>query len=254
MKKQPLLLFFIAALFVAFTTTSCSKKDDTKKDDTENPGDGDGEEPADLSPYLKGSNYYLITLDETSAGHIKSKIVKDYRPGEGPDGTSVIDIWPGGETYSAGSASGPNAFGEVEGWLSLVVTGFQGWSGGGVNHTAAPFLDLSGVKDDYTFHIAMKSKDNATHRLIFYPTDGDGKEVAISIGSKPYGDETTQPVADFARDGEWHHIEIPAKTLFDLGLRYTAATKAGYVFGFQSGGVEGTTFDIDGVFFYKKAK
>lgn len=242
MKKQTLSLFLIAALFVAFTTTSCSKKDDTKKEETEEPG---GEEPggATTAAALKGSDYYLIALDETSGGKIKSKIKGDFRT---DDLNMFLYVWE--NTYSAGSSSGPNSFGEVEGWTSLVV-GSVGWSGCGYSPAATNTVKLDALTDDFVLRFAMKSKDNASHQIGLF----DGTNTAkITIGATAF--EGDAPYKNFARDGEWHEFEIPMSVLKDKGLRYTSAGfNSGNLFSILSGPVAGTTLDIDGIFFYKPA-
>ena len=95
----------------------------------------------------------------------------------------------------------------------------------------------------------MKSTDNASHLL----TIGGDTDINVCIGSTPFEDKGTlyQPVADFARDGAWHLIEIPMSTFFDLGLAYTQPT-SGNVVAFLSGGTTGTKLEVDAIFFYKK--
>ncbi|MFZ4862258.1 hypothetical protein ACL9RF_08735 [Sphingobacterium sp. Mn56C] len=247
MKKQSLLLLCLGLLFAGPSFTSCSKDDAPK---TEEPGKEEPgkEEPGNqnISPYLKGSDYYLLTLDEQSEKHIKTKIKKDYRV---DDIKYFLYVWDG--TYTEGTSSGPNAFGEVEGWASLKV-GTAGWSGCGF----APFkdastgqeelIDFSGINNDFTFHIAMKSKDKASHTLLF----NDGKrDVKVVIGDTDM--EGEKPYKNFTRDGEWHHIEIPYAYLAEKGLKYEEPFNANIV-AILSGGVVGTELNIDGLFFFKK--
>lgn len=241
MKKQTLLLLFVSMLFVGFTTSSCSKKgDDVTKEEEEEDGGGN----ANISKYLKGSDYYLLTLDASSEKNIgAAKIKGDYRT---DDLNMFLYVWDG--TYGAGSSSGPNSFGEVEGWTSLVVNTI-GWSGCGFSPAPSKFVNLSGVTSQHKLHFAMKSKDNATHQILLY----DGvRTVKVTIGATAF--EGVQPYTNFTRDGEWHHIEIPMTYLEDLGLRYTApGFNSGNALAILSGPVAGTTLDIDGVFFYKPA-
>jgi len=216
-------------------------------------------ENTDYSKSLKGSNYYVIAMDATTFTSIQSKVVADFRP---DDVTKFLYVWE--NTYSAGTSTGPNFYGEVEAWTSLVV-GSVGWSGAGFNVKDATLLDkLSDVAtnpDGYYLHIGIKSKNSATHLIAL-----DGSPITntttatsgkVAIGSTPFVDNgnTYAAVADFKRDGEWHEIEIPMSTFFQLGLKYVSGTNSAgaNVLWFLSGGTAGTTFDIDAVFIYKKA-
>lgn len=201
------------------------------------------------SESLQGSNYYIFSLDGVSATSIQSKIVADLRP---DDVTKFLYIWD--ETYNAGTSVGPNFYGHVEGWTSLVV-GSVGWSGAGLNVTDLSLLnsmyDITANPNDYYLHIAIKSRDNATHMIGF-----DGQSTGrIVLGNIAFVDNgvTYQPTTNFTRDGEWQEIEIPVSTLVANGLLFsnnnTADKNALWVL---SGGVAGTTLDLDAVFFYKK--
>ena len=210
-------------------------------------------ESMDPKSSLKGSNYYVIIMDGVTAASIESKIVGDLRPN---DVDRFLHVWPDGTSYSNGTAVGPNFFGEVEGWSTYIV-GTLGWSGGGFNINSAANADvLASMKDitdnpeDYYLHIGIKSKDNATHAIIL-----DGQtSVKFAIGASGFvdGAVTYPALANFTRDGEWQRVEIPVKTLTDMGLTYSNIIKDPNVFAFLSGGVTGTTLDLDAVFFYKK--
>lgn len=244
MKKQNLLILFLGVFFLGFSVMSCSKSDDPGQDQDE---DKDEDIEETLSQYLEGSGYHLIALDETSATKIGSKIVKDYRV---DDVNSHLYIWDG--TYEAGVSNGPNSFGEVEEWTSLVV-GSGGWSGGGFNvdvpeGTATVLADLTGVNDDYVLHFAIKSQGSATHQ--FTAAGSNGSEAKITIGAGQFDNDGIEPYTNFPRDGEWHHIEIPVSALKDRGLVINAPFN-GNTFAFLSGGVTGTTLEIDGIFYYK---
>ena len=71
-------------------------------------------ENTDYSKSLKGSNYYVIAMDATTFTSIQSKVVADFRP---DDVTKFLYVWE--NTYSAGTSTGPNFYGEVEAckWL-----------------------------------------------------------------------------------------------------------------------------------------
>jgi hypothetical protein len=208
-------------------------------------------ETMDPKASLKGSNYYVIIMDGVTAASIESKIVGDLRPN---DVDKFLYIWDG--TYNAGTSSGPNFFGEVEAWTSLTVAS-SGWSGAGFNINSAANADvLASMKDitdhpeDYYLHIGIKSKDNATHAIIL----GGQTDVKFAIGANGFvdGAVTYPALGNFTRDGEWQRVEIPVKTLTDMGLSYSNFSNNPNVFAFLSGGVTGTTLDLDAVFFYKK--
>lgn len=219
-------------------------------------------ETMDPKASLKGSNYYVIIMDGTTASSIESKIVGDLRPN---DVNRFLHVWPDGTSYSNGTAVGPNFFGEVEGWSTYIV-GTLGWSGGGFNVRTVPvdendnvdenlallasMKDITDHPEDYYLHIGIKSKDNATHAIIL----GGQTEVKFAIGASGFvdGAATYPALANFTRDGEWQRVEIPVKTLTDMGLSYSNIAKDPNVFAFLSGGVTGVTLDLDAVFFYKK--
>ncbi len=247
MKKQNLLLLILLSVFFASTVivTSCGKDNDPKIEDEDDDGDGNG--GGSNAEYLQGSDYYLISLDEITKAKIESKVTKDYRVDEA---NRFLYVWD--NTYVAGNPTGPNAFGEVEAWTSLVV-GSVGWSGMGISPGGASTIDLSKVTPQHTFHFAIKSKDNATHMIGL----GDGtNNFRLAIGATAFvdGGNTFQPYKNFTRDGEWHHIEIPMSEFMGTGkLNFReGGFTTDNVFSVLSGGTAGTTLDIDAVFIYKK--
>lgn len=205
----------------------------------------------DFSQSLKGTEYYPIIMDGVTSVALGSKIKADLRP---DDATKFLYIW--NETYTAGTSTGPNFYGEVEGWVSLVV-GTVGWSGAGFNiksaDNAAALASMKAITDNpdnYYLHIGIKSKDNTTHAIIL----GGQTEIKFAVGASAFidGDKTYPALADFTRDGEWQEIEIPMKTLTTMGLTYSNFATDPNVFAFLSGGTTGKTLDLDAVFIYKK--
>jgi len=200
---------------------------------------------------LKGSNYYIISMDTITSKTISSKIVADLRTDEI---NKFLYVW--NNTYTAGPTTGPNFYGHVESWVSLVV-GTVGWSGAGFNiKTAGNETALASLKaitdfpDKYYLHIGIKSKDNAVHAILM-----DGQTtVKFAIGSTGFVDGTaTYPsLSNFTRDGEWNEIEIPMTTLKNMGLTYSNLITDPNIFAVLSGGVAGKTLDLDAVFIYKK--
>lgn len=285
MKKKNLMLLFISALLMGFTFASCGGDDDgaPEKPKTEEPGGGGGNEGEDPDPEnpdtgdindpsgsLSGSDYFVIQLDETCASKIKNKVVAEFYPdgvdGETPEeAAEKIHLYVWDNTYEAGTPSGPNCYGLVHGWTSLVVTSV-GWSGAGYSVPAYRKDDLLKMQrianepEKYFLHISVKTKQTGKSHLLLlnYGTGNTGK---VAIGSVPFmdGGATFEPYADITTDGEWNELNIPITEFMKPeagGLDYlnksdieTAGTN---VLSFLSGGVAGTTFDFDAVFIYKK--
>ncbi|TLX70323.1 Ig domain-containing protein [Labilibacter sediminis] len=208
-------------------------------------------DPEDLPASLKGSNYHVVHMDGISFEYISDKVVNDFRPDEE---NKFLYVWE--NTFSAGTSSGLNFYGQAEGWISLVV-GSVGWSGAGYNVATGygdiDMTDLYANPEDYYFHAAFKSASESSYLLIFE----DGASAAkVCIGSSDFNDAGTifPAYADFTRDNEWHSVEIPVTKLKELGLFYNDIFQNKNVLSFLAGGVSGTTFDMDAAFFYKKAE
>ncbi len=197
---------------------------------------------------LTGTEYYPIVLDGITATKLGAKIKADFRPDQ-----AKKNLWLWDGTFSAGTSTGPNCFGEVEPWTSLVV-GTVGWSGAGFHCTDGTLLDklvpVTANPDKYFLHIGIKSKSNA---VFVFGLDGQSG-VKFAVGATAFNDNGTliQPLANFDRDGEWQQIEIPITTLKTNGLLYSAGATDKNVLWFLAGGVAGTTIDLDAVFIYRK--
>lgn len=173
-----------------------------------------------------------------------NRIKDDLSPNEE---TRFLYIWPDGSTYAAGTPSGMNSVGAAEDYMAFVVAANQTWSG--LGYTANN--DVSVIDDDYIFHIAMKSNDNATHALWI----GAAK---MSIGDTKF--EDTNILENFPRDGKWYNFDIPVKVMKNFSTIASGAlfegddlTKyTGNSLCFLSGGVAGTELNYDQAFFYKK--
>ena len=205
-------------------------------------------EVVDFQSSLTGTEYYIISLDGVTATKLGTKIKADLRP---DDAIKFLYIWE--NTFTAGTPSGPNCFGEVENWVSLFV-GTIGWSGAGFNVKDAAALDklaaITANPDKYYLHIGIKSKSAATFVI---GLDGQSN-VKFAVGPTSFNDNGTiiLPLADFPRDGEWQKIEIPMSTLKTKGLLYSTGMTDKNVLSFLAGGVTGTEINLDGVFIYKK--
>jgi len=197
--------------------------------------------------FTKGTNYYLLYLDDDTYETLpEGSVAKDLRVN---DVTNFLYVWDGSSSF--GTTAGPNWNGAIGAYLNWQV-GTDGWSGLGffIGSTTSP-VDLTGITSDYTFHIACKTNNTATHLFGF---DGDANCTAkVAIGTDPYVDGTTtfEPYTNFTRDGQWHLIEIPVSDLFNLGLKYSAPTSSNVLW-LLSGGVSDTNLSMDAIFFYKK--
>ncbi len=205
-------------------------------------------DPNDLPASLKGSDYYIIHIDETSAAFIEDKIIEDFRV---DDVNKFLYVWD--NTFIGNTTNGLNSYGLAEEWISFTV-GAIGWSGAGYNvQPGYGMIDMTNLynnPDDYVFHVALKSaQSNTAYSFIF--TDGIS-EARVVIGDVPI--EGVNPYMDFARDNEWHEIEIPVSYLRSLGVFYSETFTDVNILAFLAGGVQGTTLDMDAAFFYKKAE
>jgi hypothetical protein len=79
--------------------------------------------------------------------------------------------------------------------------------------------DITANPADYVLHLAMKSQDAATHELVFYSDGGAEAKLAVDVNG----------VYGYARDGEWHAIEVPMTYFTNNGLLWTSALGAGSV-------------------------
>lgn len=212
-------------------------------------------EPPSKYPSLQGSEYFIIQIDGISVESIKSKIKADFRP---DDVTKHLYIWTEGDnlTYDSNDPSGLCFYEEPgEGWVSLTVRD-QGWSGFGYSIGDLNALNaLSAIMaspDDYYFHIAMKSTDQASHLFGIDGSAGTGK---VCIGGSPFVDKGVpiQPYKNITRDGEWNEIEIPMSYFLNQGVVFSNNnTEAKNIFWGLSGAEPGVTLQYDACFIYKK--
>lgn len=201
----------------------------------------------DFTACLEGSDYYLVVMDETTAVKLSGNIVADYRT---DDTTKFLYVWE--NTYIGGTATGPNFFGNLDGYVTMSVVANSTWSGAGFFSTIVEDVnklrDISNAPEDYTLHIGLKSQDTSVLTVTMYSYDG-GAEPTATIGdaANPDGCDFSYP-----RDGEWHEIEIPMTHFSNKGWAITRDQTAGQNVLAVSNGTYGT-LNIDACFFYKKA-
>ena len=212
-----------------------------------------GNDPIDptLHPTLRGTEYYVFQLDATTRAKLGSRIVADFGP---DDMLKHFYIWPDGDTYVAGATSGRNFYEELEEWTALTVADL-GWSGAGFAIDDLDELNkLSAIMqnpEEYYFHIAMKSTDQASHLFCFDGTVGTGR---VAIGGDFIDGATYPSFQTITRDGEWNSIEVPMTYLLDQGLVYGSDNREGKnVLWVLSGGIQGTVLQFDAAFIYRKA-
>lgn len=200
--------------------------------------------------FKNATNYYLLYLDPetTNANIAKSDIKKDYRV---DDVTHFLYVWS--QTYTSNDAVGPNSNGVTGSFLDFTV-GNQGWSGFGFAGVT-PGKDMTGIDDTYYLHFSMKATDATAHVSHAILINSDANNFAkFTIGKTAFVDNGTsyKVLGDFARDGEWYNFDIPMSTLSKMGCKFTDTQTTGNVFAMLSGGVTGTEFCLDAVFFYQK--
>lgn len=201
-----------------------------------------------IAPSLMGSNYYLISVDDATVNNFigTAKIAGDYRPN---NSTNNLYLWNG---FTAGTSSGNNFYGNNAAWLSLVVTGAGGWSGGGYNIAQGAELNkLKAVTDDtsgkYYLHLAIKSSTTNSYEIGLASGSIDAK---IVLGTAAM--DNIAPYSNFTRDGNWQEVEIPISVFKAKGLNYTTGMAATNVFEFLAGGTAGVKLEMDAIFIYKK--
>lgn len=238
----------LMAACCSFALFSCQKEnnstDDSLKDDNNN---GDNNNQEEVASSLSGSEYVVLTLDEFTAASLGSKIKANYGP---DDVTRHLYVW--NETYVGGTCSGLNCYGQAAEWTSLVVTSV-GWSGAGwFNDEDTPaFVASTSDLADWKFHIAYKGPVGSAHIIILTWNDSTYK---FAIGSGQLEDAGVSytaiaPVSGAFEANVWNEYEV---SLADAGIDYSVVTKPVNIVSVLSGGVSGTTLDVDAIFFYKK--
>ena len=234
MKKFTFLL--AAALF-------CGSFSTFAQDVKVTPATGDDGDPT--FTFNKDYKYYGIYLDDETKSANLSDDQYVYL-GADPAAGRNLYLWDGSSTFLAGSSL--NSFGVPGEYMSFQV-GNAGWSGLGYNINAEKSYDLSGITDDYTFHIALSS--TGKDAVDFYLTDGTGHEAHLVFGDAAFGENA--PIANFERDGEWYNIDIPMTYLednFGLSFKNDKEYKDKNILCLLAGGNTGFTISYDGVFFY----
>lgn len=196
---------------------------------------------------VKGSKFWPVIMDVETLEANQSKMVASFQPN---DVDQFLYIWE--NTYVAGNGDGFNSMGKAEGYTSLVV-GTVGWSGagfwlsegsGGMKACQALRDSIVANPDQYFLHMAIKSTDQASHTFFIMNT----MDTKFVLGT-PFDGGTA--IENFARDGKWHHYDIPM-TLFADALVTADLTAWANIFAMLSDGTPGVQLNLDAVYFYKK--
>ena len=220
-----------------------------------------GQGQADMSYLLEGSSYYIMQMGETAYNKIADKVVADMRSngtfdesgnlvptGDQPV-TRVNYLWQqdGGHTGDAPhSATGPNCFGDGEGWFALAVANDAPWGNccGGLGiGIADPVLNkLQELTPEHKFVIVLKGKYTGATSLVIKGQSADGTQVELFNIA-----ESTGP----NKDGGWQAFEVSVEDMISAGCDITApqATDLWYSWIFVLTGA-GNTLDVDVVMFY----
>ncbi len=194
-----------------------------------------------------GSQVWPIIMDGVTYEANQSKVVASFQTN---DVDQFLYVWE--NTYAGGYASGMNAMGNAEGYLSLVV-GTLGWSGAGfflaegcdgMTKCRALRDAIVANPDDYFLHFAIKSTDQGSHTFYFMNTDA----TKFVLGT-PFDGGTA--IENFTRDGKWYHYDIPMAQ-FANALATVDLTRDANIFVMLSGGTTGVQLNLDAVYFYKK--
>ena len=200
---------------------------------------------------LKGSQFWPIAIDGTTADANASKMVADFRP---DDVGKFLYVWDA--TYVANdNPTGLNFHGNTEGFTALTVSTL-GWAGcgycltesdGGKTWEAAEALRAAIVAspDDYYLHMALKSTDKASHCFYIFGSEA----TKFVIGSTAVYDGPLYE--DFTRNGEWAEFDIPMSR-FATALATTTCAAGVNVFVALTEGTAGAQLNMDAVYFYKK--
>ena len=200
---------------------------------------------------LKGSQFWPIAIDGTTADANASKLVGDFRP---DDVGKFLYVWDA--TYVANeNPTGLNFHGNTDGFTALTVSTL-GWAGCGYCLTetdaskaweAAEALRAAIVAspDDYFLHMALKSTDNASHCFYIFGSEA----TKFVLGSKSVYDGPIYK--DFTRNGEWAEFDIPMAQ-YAAALSASTCVAGVNVFVALSEGIAGAQLNMDAVYFYKK--
>ncbi len=205
---------------------------------------------------LTGSQYIVIHVGETANSIIKDKIIHDLRPTAPEESTEGVEgsfLYDWAQTWQGATSTGPNFYGDQEGWVGFTTNAGAGWTGGAYNHCGTRLPDLSVMNTEpekWFFHIAVKaSPDHITTfgldfnnaPLYTFTVGGNGANYSVNLN-------------------EWTEIEIPLTEILATGWKAQdlKTSNKGHNGLYFNNGVDvasalaGKEFHFDAAFFYKK--
>lgn len=214
-----------------------------------------------------GKTYDVVVVDEGTIDALKGagKTVNDYRV----NGDN-INFWVWGETMIGGDASMYPGVGyddyQYDGYTALEVSD-KGWSGGGYatgkNDDNETYISGTGVNlthwtEATRFHVAFRSSNEpASIALIIADSENELGSIPakVAVGSEAFVDNgAVYPlVGAFDPDGEWSAVDISFADLKKLVPTFDYKNVAdwhGNLLSILAGGVTGTNFSIDALYFY----
>lgn len=201
--------------------------------------------------FNSASKYYIIELDDkTKAAHLNESQYEYIGPDK-EDGRNLF-VWQGQggqNTINFRATKGEkNSFGVPDAFKACVA-GACGWTGLGYNVGKSHPIDLSGIDDDYVFHISVKS--SSKQPVDFYLVDGKKREAHLVFGDKNY--DKHEVIDNFPRDNKWYNIDIPMTYLedyFGLSFKNDKAYEDNNLLCVLMGTTLGQILDYDAAFFY----
>lgn len=160
--------------------------------------------------------------------------------------------WAG---WDGGDSSYPGVDMHFDGYVSQVVTGTAGWSGGGLAVDSAANVSTENFTDATRFHMAVRSS-NAPQSLGVIVLDGGGwgsQPAKFSVGKSAFDDNGTVFPLLAGLGEEWTGIDISFADLKKVWPSFDykkVKVWSGNALAILSGNVAGTNFSIDAVYFY----
>lgn len=203
---------------------------------------------------LKGgvSSVTYITLSDAAIAQFEAAGAKTLYVGPDPD--NGRNLWYWDSTLNPSDDSTPRVDNEEGGYISVEVTD-KGWSGAGVAIDNG--VDLGNFTDDTHFHLAYFTPTNnapASIAIILLDQEKNGSVPAkVAVGESFNDNGTVFPTIGAKATDEWQGIDITLGNLKKLWPNFKPINLnswTGNIFSFLGGGVQGTTFAFDAVYFY----
>lgn len=179
------------------------------------------------------------------------------------DDTRWLYLWD--QTLTGGDGSYPGvgySADQYDGYPALKVTNI-GWSGGGFyfgvkdgNTVTGGGEDTSNWTDETRFHVALMSTSVAPASLALIIAEGDPTGSApgkIAVGANFEDQGAVYPTIGPALNDDWQGYDISFADIKKLwkGFNYVPTKNwTGNIVSFLAGGVEGTEFSMDCMYFY----